>query len=331
MKPNEENYLIFSEIINGYSAIKNHELGEVFIKHASNFELLKSEKHYFYSLKEAVDKNLPTNSKREKDIISQGFWTNREEEKIADTIKFIQGLRENISKEYLLSQRKRLRREVANAEKTLDSLLMKKDYLIGLTAEKYAKRQSIYYQITDSFYKNETLTEKFAPDELNDEEMYEKLCGIYECYNNRINIKTIRSIAISSFFMNLFIMCGDNAYFFYGKPIIQLTNFQSTLFTEGRYFKNLISQYGERIPKEMNDNPEDMMDFFEITHNVEKSGILKDDGSENVAATSLVGATKEDMILMGIDPSQIRSVSKDMAKLGKSMLNKEDLLKLRGM
>lgn len=329
MKNQDESHLIFSELLNCYSPY-NSDFGELFVKHLSHFESIKIEKQYIYSLQDAKSKNLLTNSDKQKTLIKEGHWTDKEETKINDTIKFITSMRETISKEFLLSKRRLLRREVADAEKRLNAILMKKDFLMGLTAEKYARQQSIHNQIVNSFYKNESLTEKFSEDDMQDEDIYNKLIEIYNRHNDRININMIKNIAVSSFFTNLFYMCGDNAYYFYGKPIVQLTNYQTDLFSYGRYFKNLMGQYGDKLPKEMSDNPDDMIEFFEISRNVESSGILKEDENGNGGSTSIMGATKEDLTVMGVDTSQIRTVADDMKKLGKSHLTKEDLMKLRG-
>lgn len=329
MKGLDEIYLRFSEIISGFSPVNDDVFGEIFVKHTSYLDSLKTEKQYSYALKDARDKNLPLNSEKVKQLISQGFWATKDENYIDNTLKFINGMKETISKEFLLSKRKMLKKEVDRAEKQLEATILRKDFLLGLTAEKYARRQSIYHQIINSFYLDENLTIRLPEDKLNDDEVYNQLTDIYANYNNKLNIDIIKKIATSSFFINIFNMSGDNAYYFYGKPIVSLTGYQSDLFAYGRYFKGLMQQYGDRLPKEMSENPDDMIEFFEITQNVEKSGILKDDGQNNVAATSIVGATKQDLELMGVNPSQITSISKDLQKSGKTFLSKDELIKLK--
>lgn len=329
MKNTEQSHIIFSEIINSYSPISDIHFGELFIKHFSHLESLRIEKQYLFSLNEAKKNNIPTNMERVKSIILDGSWTEKEEENINDTIKFITGIKESVSKEFLLSKRRMLKREISSAEKRLNTLLIKKDFFLGTTAEKFAHRQSTYHQIINSFYLDDKLTIKINPEELEDDNIYNNLLKLYGEYQDRVNQDIIKNISISSFFTNLFHMCADNAYYFYGKPIVQLTNHQSDLFLYGKYFKNLLSQYGDKLPTEMSENPDDMMEFFEISKNVEESGILKEDENGGNSATSIMGATKEDLKIMGIDSSQIRSVADDMKKLGKDFLTKDDLYNLR--
>ena len=40
--------------------------------------------------------------------------------------------------------------------------------------------------------------------------------------------------------MSLFHLCNDNAYYFYGKYVKDLTVFQANLFSQSKYFKSLI-------------------------------------------------------------------------------------------
>ena len=330
MNSYEENHLVFSEIINCYSTSWDESIGEVYIKHPSHLDSIKVEKEYFYALEKAKTQKIPFNIEKEKSIFQQNLWTKQEEDSIKDNLKFIEGMRENISREFLISRRRLLKKELYDCEKRLDSLLMKKDFLMGFTAEKYARQQSIYYQVKNSFYKDEKLIEKFSENELQDEDIYLKLIEIYNKYQKRINQDSIKNIAISPFFANLFYMAGDNAYYFFGLPVVKLTSHQSDLFMNGRYFKSLMEKYGNKLPEEMKQNPNDMIEFFEITQNVEKSGILEDDKDGNSSASSILGATKEDLRLMGVNPSQIQDIGKEIAKSKTGMLSKDDLYKMMG-
>lgn len=324
----ENLHITFSEIINGYSSEIHDKIGDIFIRHISHLESLKIEKQYLYHLSKAREQNLPSNEKRETEILSEG-WTLKEENDLKDTILFIRGLQDNISKEFLLSKRKIWRKEMYGCEKKLNSLLIKKDYLIGNTSEKYANKQSYYYQIANYMFRDENFSNKIVTEDTNDEQ-YEDLIGIYNKYLQRMDGDSIKRIAISPFFTHIFYMAGDNAYYFYGRPVVNMTKYQSYLFQWGTYFKGLMKNYGDRLPKNMSDNPDDMLEWFEITQNVEKSGILKEDENADGGAMSIVGATKKDMEMIGIDPSRVVNMGEKIAKSGKGMLTKEDLFAMNG-
>jgi len=328
VKNQEDSHLVFSEIISSYSIEFSERLGTLYLRHTNHLESLKIEKQYLYFLSKARDQNLPTYSDREKLIYSDG-WTKKEQEDLDNTKTFIQGLRDNISHEYLHSRRKVWRKEIYDAEKRLDALLMKKDYLMGSTAEKYANQQSFHYQVINSFYKDDKLTQKLEIDETSNEE-YEELVKIYHKYQERMGGDAIKKIAISPFFTSIFSMSGDNAYYFYGRPVVNLTNHQTNLFMWGRYFKSLMGQYGDRLPKDMNDNPDDMLEFFEITQNAEKAGVLKEDENADGGAFSVVGATKKDYDMLGIDTNRIVNMGDKISKSGKNMLSRDDLFAMNG-
>src|SRR5260221_4447258 len=125
MKNSEQDHIIFSEIIASHSIESSKRFGDLYLKHPNHLESLKVEKQYLNFLSKARDQNLPSNSVREKEIISDGVWTKKEEDDLTNTKTFIQGLRDNISHEYRYSRRLICEKEIYEAEKQLDALLMK--------------------------------------------------------------------------------------------------------------------------------------------------------------------------------------------------------------
>ncbi len=324
MKDSEQIHLIFSEVVNSHSIEFSEKFGELYLKHPNHLESLKVEKQYLNFLSKARDQNLPSNLEREKVILTDGVWTKKEEEDLNNTKDFIRGLKDNISHEYRYSRRQTWKKEINDAERRLDALWMKRDYLIGSTAEKYANQQSFHYQVINSFYLNESLTEKLEIDDTSNEE-FEELVEIYNKYQKRMGGDNIKKIAVAPFFSNIFSMSGDNAFYFYGKPIVNLTTHQTNLFMWGRYFKSLMGQYGDRLPKSMSEDTDDMLEWFEITQNAEKMGILKEDDNADGGLSSIIGASKKDLEMLGIDTSRVVNMGARMAKEGKTMYSKEDL------
>ena len=263
---------------------------------------------------------------KEKEIFKDGIWTAEQENKIKDIKMFIEGMNEHLSKSFLYSKRKIFKKEIYDAEIRLNSLISQKNYFIGKTAESFANDKARYYQILSSFYKDEGLKNKLI-DLIPEEELYIELKELYEKSMQKINGKTIKKISLSPFFYSMYSMCGDNAYYFYGKPISNLTNFQIDLMSYGRYFKDMLSKYGSKIPDEMNEDPDDIMEWLSINQNVESSGILKEDDGQNISSTSITGATKEDLKLMGINPAQIVNMSKEISKHG-GIIDKDAMYKM---
>jgi len=233
-------------------------------------------------------------------------------------------MREQISQSYLFSKRKIFKKEISEAINRIDKLMVKKNILIGRTAEQFANERLLYYKIFNNTYKDQNFKHKYFEVEPEQEE-YNEFVNLYKKEINKINGESIKNIALSSYFISMYNMCGDNAYFFYGKPIIHLTDFQSDLFIYGKYFKDLMSRYGGEIPDEMKEKPDDIIEWFEIKQNVDKFKVLEGDGDDNKNASTIVGATKEDLKIMGVIPAQMANMSEIMAKKGKTVLSKDDL------
>lgn len=321
--PKEDYQIVLYDIINGYSIYNHGNYGEIFIKHNSHIDNSKLERKFQYFFNIAKQKGIPTYKEKEKFIIENGLWTNKHESELKQYTEFLKTLKESSSKDYIFSRRKIIKQQVAESENKLNSLLLKKNHFIGNTAESNARNQCFYFQIENSFYRDELLSNKLIKNNL-DEAEFQEFTNIYLEYNNKVNYKLIKRVALLPNFSNLFYLCNDNAYYLYGKPVIQLTNYQIDLFIYAKSFKNLMSQYGERFPKNMTE-PDDIMEWFEINQNAAKAGVLDNDSEGGV--TSIMGANKEDLRMLGVDDSQIVDIGKKIRENG-GTLTAEQLFKL---
>ncbi len=97
----------------------------------------------------------------------------------------------------------------------------------------------------------------------------------------------------------------------------------------GRYFKNILSDLKHDPDPEIMDDPDKLIEMFNVSKNSEK---IKEKMSDS-DATTVVGATQEDLERMGItSPHEdgAVSLSKAAAEKGGS-LEMEDLMKLHGL
>jgi hypothetical protein len=326
MKNSEQYRLIFSEIINGYSNSNHSFFGPIFIKHPTYLEISEMDISYNNFLNEAKNKGLPTYKQREESIIKEGLWTQNDETNLAQNERFIQDLKINYSKDYLNSRRVRMKKEIEEGEIRLDGFRLKKDHAIGATAESFANRKLTYTKILQSYFKDKQLTAPLINDEELDDKNYDELIKLYNDYQNKIGEENLKYISISGFFTNIFYLSSDNAHDFYGKPILELTNHQATLFSLGRYFKSVLSQ-NENIPKEISSNPDELINWIEIQRNATDQKIINtsEDNSDG-GGGSIVGATKEDYKLLGIQVDT-NSMSRELKKAG-GYLGKDKLFEL---
>jgi hypothetical protein len=132
----------------------------------------------------------------------------------------------------------------------------------------------------------------------------------------------IKRICACPFFPSLYNLSGDNAYYFYGKHVVDLTILQVNMFSQGKYFKALVESRGQQglPPNDVMEDPDKMIEWFEAESEVPK---FSADG------VSYVGATKEELRKMAGNNNAI-SVLDYAAKKGNSMTTK-DFIEMHGI
>ena len=201
------------------------------------------------------------------------------------------------------------------------------------TVEGFADKKVNEQYIRLSTYEDEFFEEnKFTReefDELENEDILE-LVSLYNATTSKFLGDNLKYAALSPIFLNFFYLCDDNVVNFYGKPVVELSFYQAELFGYGMRFKNILSDTKNKPPDHVAEDPEKLIEWAEANKNAEQH--LKNDGeSEDGSATSLVGATKEDLEHLGIDTkTEGISLQKAAEKSGGS-LNMEDLMKLHGV
>ena len=267
MNPQDFYRLIFSDILLGYTSTSHSFFGPIFIKHLSYLDMGALDSQYNLYLLKAKSNGILDYKTREIDIIKENLWTQKEERELLDFEKFVTDVKINISKDYLNSRRQRMKKDINDVEKKIDKLKRKKEYYIGQTAESIAHKKLTYSKIIQSYYKDEKLLEKLidADSEIDDIHYYE-LIDLYNQFQEKLGNDNLKMLSIFRFFTDVFYLCDDDAFSFYGKPIINLTNYQVEIFSLGRYFKNVISN-NPGIPTEILNKPDELMDWLQIQTN----------------------------------------------------------------
>ena len=154
-------------------------------------------------------------------------------------------------------------------------------------------------------------------------ECLELLAEMYGDFSN----DQMKLIAICPFFMNTFYLCGESSSDFFGRPIVELTNFQTSLLSSGRYYKNLISN-SKSAPEDYYETPRKLSEWYHLqdkTQNMKDSLQDKGDGG----GKSILGANKEELKALESEEEGVI----DLGKLSneKGGLSFEEILKLHGV
>lgn len=326
MKDSLDN-IVFSEILNGYSVLIDSRGVQLYIKHLSYLDTGAIDSKYNQFLEEAIKGGIPKYKDREEFITKEKLWTTSDEIDLNQYEKMIKDLNANYSTEFLYSRRLKLKEQIDQNSQFLSRLKIKKNHYIGNTAEQWASNRLLSNRISASFFSDESLTCKVVNDDLEDS-YFDELFELYHKNRDKLGDSRIKRISLSSFFTNIFYLCADDAYNFYGKPIIKLTDYQINLFAYGRYFKHILSQR-EDIPKDVMQDPDEILDWIELRNNAEKAKVIgNDQDNKNGGGGSIIGATKEDYKRLGIDIGKGSNALSEALKKKGGTLKADDLMKM---
>lgn len=320
--------LLFNDILRGYSSIVIPGYNLSYIKHFSVFDVADFDDRYESYLNQARDQKCLTLAEKEDYLIKEGLWSHEKNKQIKDLKGFVSGLYITKGKLFREIELNQIKQQISDQEKKIAGLENERVVLLDVTAESYASKRLNEYYIYCSFYKTAEMTEKFFSyddfNNLDDQELGE----LVKTYNSVIKLFgeiIIKRIALSGFFLNLFYLCSDSVYEFFGKPAIQLTFYQSELFGFGKYFKNLMSNSQEQPPTEYFDNPEKFIEWYGGKKNVEE---LAQQGKD---ADSLVGLSNADREKIGAtQPGIFDKLVAEATKAGGS-LNQSDIMRIQGI
>ena len=221
--------------------------------------------------------------------------------------------------------------QLQNTENKLAAILAEKESIIGFTAEEYAQRRINEYYMHVCIL-NEDGNKLFKENEFDelDEEQVAEIMNLYSENNKKFAAENLKRIALADFFTNIFYLCDDNVFNFYGKPVINLTFYQIEIYSFGRYFKSIIQNSEDKVPDHIAEDPEKLIEWAESSKNV-KEVLEKTSGDGEGGASSIMGATKEDLAKAGIDKDQDVIDLSQKAKEQGGRLTMEDMMKLHGV
>jgi len=321
----------FSEILRGFSLVESEYYGTVRIKHFTNFDSaeLDIRNREFYN--KAVNEGLPTRKQRVDDLLEQEIWTEKKNKEILSTRSHIAGLENTKKQVFLQAHLDQANKELEIQKIKLIELEHEKEELIGFTAEAYASRR-----INEHYIYNALKTEKgeslFTNEEY--EELEEKkLVSLIALYNKSVKkfkSPLLKRISVSPFFTNIFYLCENNAHVFFGKPLVNLSFYQLELFGYARYYKSMIENSEKKPPEHISEDPEKLVEWFESTKSAAETLEKSEAKAGEHGATSLVGATKDDLKRLGLDnPGETISLAKKAAEKG-GKLTMDDMMKIHG-
>jgi hypothetical protein len=322
--------LIFSEIIEGYSFVPSKLFGDLKIKHINNFDAAKTDIKNHYYFEKAVSQGLEKREDKIDYLIKEKLWDPEKDKQAKRLEDMLKGMRKTKSKLFLQTQIDSINKDIEKNELELNTILSEKETIIGFTAEEYAQRRINEYYMYISIL-DENGNRLFKEDEFQelDEEQVAEIMTVYSKNNEKFKAEVLKKIALADFFTNIFYLCDDNVFNFYGKPVINLTFYQIEIYSYGRYFKSLIQNSEDKIPDHIVEDPDKLIEWAQSSKNVKE--VLEKNSGEEAGASSIMGATKEDLAKAGVNQDQdVIDLSKKAEEQG-GRLSMDDLMKLHGV
>lgn len=329
--------MVFADILRGYSTMKSHLVEDgkkdLYIKHTNIYDNVETDYTYDQCFKKAKSRSLPTEKEQTQYLIKEDLWTKEQDMEVARLKLYISNLNTTKSKLYLMSQIDQVKQDIEESEAKLTALISEREELMGFTAEKYANKRANEIYIQRAVYADKDFSAPALSKEdfnyISDQDLM-KLTQNYNEGTKYVSMDNIKKISLMGFFCNYFYLCDDNPQIFYGKPVIDLTFYQAEIFAFGRYFKNLAQESKAAPPDEIRNDPDKLMEFYEARKNAEE---VLDKVSERTGdkggATSLVGATKEDLEALGYQQGGINTINlSEVASKKGGKLSMEDFIEL---
>lgn len=327
--------LLFVDILKGYTEAY-YKNNKVYFKHNTSFDSgdIDSKRQDF--VRKAKSNGLPTEEEKEKYLILEKLWSQEKNEEIQKIKSYISNLKTTKSKLFRNEEINSINQQLNEQNLKLIQLISERKDLLGFTVEDYANKKVNEYYMYNSLFKDKNLNERFFSEDQFDELENKDVSEIIDIYNNinkDFSEKNLKKIALSSFYLSLYNMCENSAYYLYGKPVIYLTFYQIEVFSYSRYFRNALSEAKHKPADELYEDPEKLIDWLESSKNAEevlaKTNMKENKKSEGAVGTSIVGANKEDLAKIGADEKGLSLHGEALKKGG--TLSMQDLMKLHGI
>ncbi len=322
---------LYRDIIFGFSERRFKVSKEkVYVKHISELDNAISSKKYDNHFFMAQEKGLKSEKEALAFIIEQDLWSDKTESRLEERKERLRTLLATKEKLIIKKQVEELNKEIKPVEEEVYLLDRERTESVGLTAEVFASKKVNEFAIQQSFFADKDLTQPFYSEEdfeLLDYEAIENCMLIFSEMLQDFSDKQIKLISICPFFMNNFYLCGDNIADFFRKPIIDLTNYQTSLLSSGRYFKSLISQ-SKPPPENYYETPQKLADWYSLQDKAREAKEGMTSKGESGGST-IVGASKEELQSLQTDDEQVVDLNKIAQEKGS--ISFEEMLDLHGI
>lgn len=323
--------ILYCQILDGSAVCETTQFGKGYVKHMGVKDSTDIERMELENFERAKSEGINTEEQQIEYLIKEKLWTKELETELTDNQSMLHGLQDSRSKLFLESQIKGFDKQIEEVSLRINRLSTERKELIGLTAETYASKKVNEYYVTTVLFKEKDFKEKLVSDDqfndLSDTQVV-SLIKDYNAVSKYFHGKNFKRIAVSQFMLNFYYLCKENPFTFFGKPVVDLTFYQSEIFSYARYFAHQLTECKVKPTAEMMDDPDQLIDFFSSSQNAEEVLKKLDQDGEKGGGSSIVGATKKDLEKLGIKQSDTGVNLSELAAKKGGRLTMEDFMEI---
>lgn len=316
--------LTFSDICRGYSLSK-YKGSPLYIKHLTHHDQVDVEDYYNEMMVFAKKRGLKSEAEKLEWLEKTGLWTKKDESEVSNQKLYVDNLEKSKKNFPIKSQLEKHKELIKTEQFKFYQLNQKKAKLLDLTCELFANNRQNDYYVFLSIYKDKNLEERFLSreefEELTDSELQE-LTDIYLSVSSRFNIRNIKIISISDFFLSYFYLCGDDITSFFKKPICEFTFNQLNLLSYAGYFKRILESVSA-VSADIKDDPDKLEEYYLMSQKAKEA--IEKSGKEG-GMSSFVGGTKDDYKALGLQTIDMHKIIQEKG----SGMSIQDLMKITG-
>lgn len=235
----------------------------VYFKHKTLRDTARADIIYGEQYKKYKNKGVPTDEDALKLAIDIGVWSNEQENRI----KFLESM---IARNEETRAKMQDRNYIGNLTKTIEenkyelsTLNQARRSHMGKTAEAAARSKSNEFLIFHNSFFDRELTQSVMSwdgyDDMDNKEVDEFLTSYQKCFAP-FSEENLKEAAFSIDFLDR-ASNSENLSALYGKPAVELTNYQIALFKLASYYSSILKNY-ENIPVDALQSAKDMDAWF---------------------------------------------------------------------
>jgi hypothetical protein len=334
---------VYNDIINGYT-LTYFDKREVYVKHLRDVDYALFEQKREIFKQQASEKGLLSEQENLEMLDKTGHWSKLEEEKYQQLIAEIKNLNKTHDQIFLESQKKIIADRIDKKQKEMREMSKHRDLVPLNNLEKFANEKLNLFIMKFCLYKDRKFDEHLFTEKEFDEldtETVTKYATVYFSSLNLFNDKNIQRVGALGTFLNAYMLCSGNPYYFFGKKISNLTTYQVRLSGYGNSFKNTL-EHSESTPP-ISEDIDEMISWYERERESIRrrySGNSKpaksqpsDSKTERLEGIAIPNASKEELETLGAENKAtpinlVEAAEKLKKKLGKDELNIRDMVEL---